>query len=108
MSAGAYLLTPDAHSARGEPGGTSRPLDRRNAHDAALKNDYLYDSGYETCQALGLPALARLVHLPADPERVAAAFALRFDPQDRAGPRAGCLKGLTEPTAVAADARARN
>jgi len=108
LATGAYLVTPSPQSGRVQPAGTSRPVDGRNLHDAALKNDYLYDSGYETCQALGLRALARLVGRPARPGLVAAAFARRFDPQDRQGPLAGCLKGLTEPTAVAGDARARN
>jgi hypothetical protein len=105
---GGYVATPASHSARAQPGGTSRSLDGRNLHDAALKNDYLYDSGYETCQALGLRALARLEHVPANPRLAASAFAQRFDPQIRPGPHAGCLQGLVEPTAVAGDARARN
>ena len=108
VAAGAYLLTPALHPMRPQPSGTSRSLDRRNLHDAALKNDYLFDDGYETCQALGLRSLARTFGVPATPSRAAAAFAHRFDAQDRAGPYAGCLKGLSEPTAIAADARARN
>lgn len=108
VAAAAYLLTPAIHPARPQTSGTSRPLDRRNLHDAALKNDYLFDSGYETCQALGLRSLARTFGVPAVPARVAAAFAHRFDPQERPGPYTGCYRGLTEPTALPSDARARN
>jgi hypothetical protein len=108
VTAAAYLLTPVLSPARSQPSGTSRPLDVRNVHDAALKNDYLFDDGYETCQALGLRNLARTFGVPATPSHVALAFAHRFDPQDRPGPYAGCLKGLSERTAIATDARAQN
>lgn len=108
VTGAAYLLTPELSPSRSQPSGTSRLVDARNLHDVALKNDYLFDDGYETCEAFGLSSLARTFGVPATPQRVAVAFAHRFDPQDRPGPYAGCVKGLSERTARATDARARD
>ena len=95
---------------RGHDGPTRRaspvaaPLDRTHARDVAIKTDYLYDSGYETCEALGLQVLARRLGTAARPATVARAFAHRFDPSIRSGPRAGCYKSLTEPATRAGSA----
>jgi hypothetical protein len=73
-----------------------RPLDGRRRHDIAYTNEYLYDSTYETCEAIGLKQLARELDLPALPtSRVARAFADHdYQSALRDGSYHGCLDAL--------------
>ncbi len=53
----------------------TRPLDARY-HRSVDDNDDLYDSAYETCEAVGIRQLARKLAVPASPvSRLARAFA---------------------------------
>jgi hypothetical protein len=63
-------------------------------------NAQLFDTGYETCSALGLPRLARQYTLPISAEPAARAYAAQFEPAMRAGTYRGCVKALREPAAT--------
>jgi hypothetical protein len=74
----------------------SRPVDARRERDIRFTNEYLYDSSYETCEALGIEALAGKLRVSAaDPSVVARAFARRnYATALRVGPYHGCLDAL--------------
>jgi hypothetical protein len=73
-----------------------RPLDLRRHRDVAYTNEYLYDSTYETCEALGITQLAhKLGVCGTSPPRVAKAFAEQnYASALRVGPYHGCLDAL--------------
>src|SRR3712207_8743346 len=54
------------------------------------------ESVVETCAGIGLEVLAQKYGLPADPERVAAYFALSCERAYQAEIRRGCLHGLRQ------------
>ncbi len=68
------------------------------ARQVQESNRQLFDTGYETCAALGLPRLARQYGLTPTPERAARAYAAQFEPAMRAGTYRGCVKALREST----------
>jgi hypothetical protein len=74
----------------------TRPLDARRKHDIYYTNEYLYDSTYETCEAVGITQLARKLGVPASPvSRVARAFAgENYASALREGSYHGCLDAL--------------
>jgi hypothetical protein len=74
----------------------TRPLDARRHRDIGYTNEYLYDSTYETCEAVGITQLARKLRVPATRlTRIARAFAdENYAPSVRAGPYHGCLDAL--------------
>jgi hypothetical protein len=74
----------------------TRPLDARRRHDIYYTNEYLYDSTYETCEAVGLRPLAHKLGVPALPaSRVARAFAGdNYASAFRNGSYHGCLDAL--------------
>jgi hypothetical protein len=74
----------------------TRPPDLRRQRDVRFTNEYLYDSSYETCEALGIRSLARKLRVPADrPSHVARIFARRnYPPATRSGPYHGCVDAL--------------
>jgi hypothetical protein len=74
----------------------SRSLDARRQLDVRYTNEYLYDSSYETCDALGMDTLARKLRVPATrPSVVARAFARQnYATAIRVGPYDGCLDAL--------------
>jgi hypothetical protein len=74
----------------------SRPVDVRRERDVRFTNEYLYDSSYETCDALKIDTLARKLGVPAArPSVVARAFAERnYATAMRVGPYQGCLDAL--------------
>jgi hypothetical protein len=74
----------------------TRPLDARRRHDIYYTNEYLYDSTYETCEAVGITQLARKLGVPATPaSRVASAFAgENYESALRSGSYHGCLDAL--------------
>jgi hypothetical protein len=73
-----------------------RPLDLRRHRDVADTNEYLYDSTYETCEALGIGQLAHKLGVRGtSPSRVAKAFAEEnYASALRVGPYHGCLDAL--------------
>ena len=81
---------------RSSPVTKTRPLDARRRHDIAYTNEYLYDSTYETCEAVGLKQLAHKLGVPALPAtRVARAFAgENYGAALRDGSYHGCLDAL--------------
>jgi hypothetical protein len=74
----------------------TRPLDLRHHRDVGYTNEYLYDSTYETCEAVGITQLARKLGVPAAPlTRLARAFAdQNYTSAVRSGPYHGCLDAL--------------
>ena len=76
----------------------TRPLDTRHRLDVTYTNEYLYDSTYETCDALGADQLARRLGVPTVPlTRIALAFAERnYAAAIRSGPYQGCLDALVD------------
>jgi hypothetical protein len=74
----------------------TRPLDARRRHDIYYTNEYLYDSTYETCEAVGITELARKLRVPASPvSRIARAFAgENYASALRDGSYHGCLDAL--------------
>ena len=74
----------------------SRPADVRRERDIRFTNEYLYDSSYETCDALGAHSLARKLGVPVDrASLVARAFARQnYGAALRSGPYEGCLDAL--------------
>jgi hypothetical protein len=74
----------------------TRPVDARRARDIRFTNEYLYDSSYETCEALGIESLARKLGIPpTSPRVVARTFAERnYATAIRAGPYHGCADAL--------------
>jgi hypothetical protein len=76
----------------------TRPPDLRRQRDVRFTNEYLYDSSYETCDALGIRSLARKLGVPAArPARVARAFARQnYPPATRSGPYHGCVDALLD------------
>jgi hypothetical protein len=81
---------------RPSPVTKTRPLDARRRHDIAYTNEYLYDSTYETCEAVGITQLARKLGVPARPASgVARAFAgENYESALRDGSYHGCLDAL--------------
>jgi hypothetical protein len=73
-----------------------RAADGVRARQVRESNEQLFDSGYETCAALGLARLARQYALPRRPEAAARAYAGQFEPAMRAGTYRGCVKALRE------------
>jgi hypothetical protein len=76
----------------------TRPLDQRRHRDIGYTNEYLYDSTYETCEAVGITQLARKLGVPDTRlTRIAKAFADRnYASSIRSGPYHGCLDALIE------------
>jgi hypothetical protein len=76
----------------------SRPVDVRRERDVRITNEYLYDSSYETCDALGIDTLARKLGVrPAPASRVARAFAEQnYAAAIRSGPYQGCVDALRD------------
>jgi hypothetical protein len=74
----------------------TRPLDLRRHRDVGYTNEYLYDSTYETCAALGMIQLAHKLGIRSTSgSRVAKAFAEQNYPSAlRVGPYHGCLDAL--------------
>jgi hypothetical protein len=74
-----------------------RSLYGRRDHDVYYTNEYLYDSTYETCEAVGITQLARKLGVPASPvSRIARAFAgENYESALRDGSYHGCLDALT-------------
>jgi hypothetical protein len=74
----------------------TRPLDARHRHDIYYSDEYVYDSTYETCEAVGLKQLARKLGVPELPaSRVARAFAgENYASALRNGSYHGCLDAL--------------
>jgi hypothetical protein len=76
----------------------SRPVDVRRDRDVRFSNEYLYDSSYETCDALGIDTLARKLRVrPIRASRVARAFAEQnYAAAIRTGPYQGCVDALRD------------
>jgi hypothetical protein len=74
----------------------TRSVDGRRERDIRFTNEYLYDSAYETCDALAIDTLADRLRVPATgPSAVARAFARQnFATALRAGPYNGCRDAL--------------
>jgi hypothetical protein len=74
----------------------TRSLEGRRHHDVYYTNEYLYDSTYETCEAVGITQLARKLGVPARPASgVARAFAgENYASALREGSYHGCLDAL--------------
>jgi hypothetical protein len=74
----------------------TRPLDLRRHRDVGYTNEYLYDSTYETCEALGIGQLARKLGVRStSPSRVARAFAdQNYASALRVGSYHGCRDAL--------------
>lgn len=75
----------------------TRSLEGRRHHDVYYTNEYLYDSTYETCEAVGIRGLARKLGVPARPlPSIARAFARNnYASALRVGAYHGCLDALT-------------
>jgi hypothetical protein len=74
----------------------TRSLDLRRHRDVRYTNEYLYDSTYETCEAVGITQLARKLGVRStSPARVARAFANQnYASALRTGPYHGCRDAL--------------
>jgi len=74
----------------------TRSVDARRERDIRFTNEYLYDSSYETCDALGIDTLADRLRVPAThPSALARAYARQnYASAIRVGPYRGCLDAL--------------
>ena len=99
-----YFLARSPHKPASAPSATHNPRYASQGTSAASTRkaqvdelyDEHYDAAFETCLALGLPALARNLGVRADPVTVARTFAQGWDPGLRAAPYDGCLRALRD------------